>query len=600
MDDEKYYIELVEKARLGDRQALNRLTDEARVRLRSYVYRLTLQENLTQDIVQESLLEMLRIFKQLKRAESFWCWLYSIAQTKVRRHYGSRWRRGRVPLCDGDAALAGAGGSDVLADVVTNELKDIVAKSMAELQPRHRAVLSLRCYDGMGYSKIAKVLGCTQFGAQALFYRAKKSLAKKLSRYGLGKGSLLTALVVFGKLTAASEAAAANVSVTAATVKVGAAASVAAIATGRTVIVSTAAVGIIAAGTAVVPSLSDGVDVGPQKSRAESLIAAPRQGKAEAHAGQCWYFFPEGGDGAVMMRLMKPGGRESACRVLQNEHANYFFDKGSIFIRNNRWYNPDFSVRRLPTDGADLSESISRIQGRAGEMDYVSATSKGLLVITEEDGSEGRVSQTEHHVNVLEEEYFQIDWPGSTPIVDERDAMHKRGWTYFTVAGEIDGREITGTGQLPFVYMTSARHGPWMRLSIAGKRIADSSFIGFGRPWMGLHTIDTVRRDAAKEGLDFETKYTPDGSKAEVVVKAAQGEIVYAIDMVGDVVERITVSTNDGRGGELKFSYLQEIGDGGGDFAEPRTGGRTRRRENLSAGWLLELAAEKAEQPQRH
>jgi len=593
MDDEKYYIELVKKARLGDRQALNRLMDEARVRLRSYVYRLTLQENLTQDIVQESLLEMLRIFKQLKRAESFWCWLYSIAQTKVRRHYGSRWRRGRVSLGDGDAALAGAGGSDVLADVVTNELKDIVAKSMAELQPRHRAVLSLRCYDGMGYSKIANVLGCTEFGAQALFYRAKKSLAKKLSRYGLGKGSLLTALVVFGKLTAASEAAAANVSVTAATVKVGAAASVAAIATGRTVIVSTAAVGIIAAGTAVVPNLTDGVDVGPQKSQAESLIAAPRRVKAETHAGQCWYFFPEGGNGAVMMRLMKPGGGKPACRVLQNEYANYFLDEGSIFIRNNRWYNPDFSVMRLPTDSADLSESISRIEGQAGGMDYVSATTKGLLVITEQNSGQVRVSRREHHVNVLEEEYFQIDWPGSTPIVDQRDAMHRRGWTYFTVDGEIGGNEVTGAGRIPFVYMTSARHGPWMRLSIAAKQIADSSFVGFGRPWMGLHTIDTVRRDAAREGLDFETRYTPDGDKAEIVIKTEQGEIVYAIDMAGDVVERITLSASDGGEGELRFTYLQEIGDGGGDFAEPRTGGNTRRRRNPSLTWLLELGGEK-------
>ena len=86
--DNKDQVELIEKARQGDRQSLERLAEEARVRLRGYVLRLTMDDDLAGDIVQESILEMFKIFGKLKRTESFWPWLYGIAFNKVRSHYG--------------------------------------------------------------------------------------------------------------------------------------------------------------------------------------------------------------------------------------------------------------------------------------------------------------------------------------------------------------------------------------------------------------------------------------------------------------------------------------------------------------------------------
>jgi RNA polymerase sigma-70 factor (ECF subfamily) len=226
------FAKLVENARQGEKEALDRLAEAARVRLEEYVFRLTLEQDLTQDIVQETILEMFRVFEKLKRGERFWPWLYGIATNKLRNHYGRQWRH-RAESLAGAGEIAGADGRDGLADAVTREFKQIVLKSMDELQPRHRAVLTMRCYDQMAYSEIAKVMGCSEFGVRSLFCRAKKALAKKLGGYGLGKSSLLIVLGVFGKITATSEAAAANVSVTAATLKVGLAASLAATATSK-------------------------------------------------------------------------------------------------------------------------------------------------------------------------------------------------------------------------------------------------------------------------------------------------------------------------------------------------------------------------------
>ncbi len=596
MANHKEHAELIKKAQLGDRESLSCLAEVARVHLREYVLRLTLEEDLTEDIVQESILEMFRVFDKLKKAEGFWAWLHGIAFNKIRSHYGRQWRHKTTSLSEAACEIATEDSQNALADMVNRELKQIVLRSMRELSPRHRAVLTMRCYKDMSYSDIATLMGCSEFGAQALFYRAKKALARKLSRHGLGKGYLLTALVIFGKLTASTEATAANLSVTAATLKVGVAASLAAMVTSKTAIVSLTGAGVIAASTVAITHGTNNIDNKLQKTGTQTSLNTPQQTRADKPMEQCWYFFPEGTGGPVMMRLLEfsKTGKQSYCRYLQNEHANYSSDKTNIYMNNFRMYEPDLSVRRLPTDGEDLTDFISRITGRPDDMEYFSGQGKGLLVISQRSSDYGdRIWRIDRHFNVLEEEYFQFDWPQSVKIIDNRDEMHKRGWTYFMISGRLNGEQVSGTGQIPFMYSTSKRFGPWLKLQIgssvtivdsgttacvldgSGKALAryagGSFFKGLGRPWMGLHTIDTVRRDAAEKRAWFETKKISGDSKAEVVLTVEQVKLVYTINMETDLIDKITFSTGDSDEGELQFSYLQNIDNPGSEFVRPGT-----------------------------
>lgn len=614
MINHKEHAELVKQAQLGDRESLNRLAEAARVHLREYVLRLTLQEDLTQDIVQESILEMFKIFDKLKNADRFWAWLDGIAFNKIRSHYGRQWRHKTISLSDISHEITSEDNHSALADMVNQELKQIILKSMRELSPRHRAVLTMRCYRQMPYSEIAQLMGCTQFSAQSLFYRAKKALAKKLSRHGLGKGSLITALVIFGKLTATTEATAANVSVTAATLKVGAAATLAAIATSKTTVVSLATAGLITGGTIAVTEGIVKVDNGPKTAEAQTLIDTPNQTEAGTDTEQCWYFYPEGTGGPVMMRLLKfnDSGENSYCQYLQNQNANYYYDKNTIYINNSRMYSPELSVMRLPTDSEDLSRFISGVEGKPTDMEYVSSNKKGMLVISKSSNDHGnRIWRIDRHFNILEEEYFQSNWPESAKIIDNRDPMHKRGWTYFRITGHIKGKEVFGTGRMPFIYAASRRYSPWLKLRLgnslkivdtpAGACVFDQNskpvasyegsgfFEGLGRHWMGLHTIDTVRRDAAKKKLSFETKRIS-SSQAEVVLTGKQIKLVYTIDLESDLVEEIKFVTDNGDEGELRFSYLQEIDNTGNEFVEPRVASyRNLRQESPGELWLVKL-----------
>jgi RNA polymerase sigma-70 factor (ECF subfamily) len=618
MDQDIHHIELVKKAQLGDKKCRDRLAELARLRLREYVRRLTLREDLTEDIVQECILEMFKVFGKLKRSDRFWGWLDGIAFNKVRSHYGRQWRHKTVSLSDAGYEIPRTNSPDGLADMITAELKEIVVKSMRQLRPRHRAVLVMRCYKGMKYSEIAGLMKCSEFGVQALFYRAKKALAKELSRHGLGKGSLLMALVLFGKMTAPSEAAAAKVSVTSAATEVGLAATLAGALASKTALVTVVTAGALGVGTLVATSGPEGIiPSGGDKPLQDSQMSG-HVTHAKGTVEECWYYFPQRANGPVMMRTMKSDskGRWSYCAWRQNEHANYYFDnrRNTVCIRNSRFWRQDLSVWRLPTDTPKLRQFLSKVEGRSEQIEYAPLRGEGLLIMARSNGDgNGSSLRVIHHDYILDGEQFRYDWPARMKVSDNRDAMHKRCWTYFRVEGEVNGEKVRGEGRMPFVYAASEQYRPWLRLEVGNRlRIVDngrraacggggrvmtsykggSFFKGLSRPWMGRHTIDTVRRDAAEREIAFETELARDGREAEVVLFCEQGKLVYTIDMQKDVVDKIAFSMDNGRKGELRFSYLQDISEAGSEFVGPRVrrSHRSERRASPGMLWLVQLA----------
>nr|NIP24335.1 hypothetical protein [Phycisphaerae bacterium]NIP52113.1 hypothetical protein [Phycisphaerae bacterium]NIS51120.1 hypothetical protein [Phycisphaerae bacterium]NIU11753.1 hypothetical protein [Phycisphaerae bacterium]NIU59570.1 hypothetical protein [Phycisphaerae bacterium] len=57
MEEVNIPIELISQAQLGNKDSLERLVAIVWTPLKSYIYRRTLDDNLTEDIVQESILE---------------------------------------------------------------------------------------------------------------------------------------------------------------------------------------------------------------------------------------------------------------------------------------------------------------------------------------------------------------------------------------------------------------------------------------------------------------------------------------------------------------------------------------------------------------
>jgi RNA polymerase sigma-70 factor (ECF subfamily) len=633
VDDNREYIDLVRRAQLGDRDSLDKLTGLVRARLRVYVYRILLHDDVTEDIVQESLLEMVKVLGKLKRADRFWPWLRSIAFNRIRNYYKVKKRQKTIPMPSGDRDSPedrSAQETSGLNQLLGEELKETVFSAMRRLKPRYRTVLTMRCYEEMEYSAIAELLQCSELNARVTFHRAKASLLKHLSKSGLRKEFLLSALILFGQMTAPSEAAAVSISITAATLRTGMAAGLIAFAGNKSAIIAmkVAAVtlttgGLFVAGNMLPTRWVDKTMFWSDKKIAtiQEKITRALPPRSRDHGDECWYYYPLDSQGPVMIRMveqnLQTGG--SYCKHLQDDQGNYRFDKESntIYIENYRLWSSDLKVRRLPTDKSRLQNFLSLLDDSDVPMEYVSSEQNGLLVVAKHE-PQGSYSQVTHRHNLSDEEYFRYDWPGWAQVVDNRDEMHKRGWTYFKITGMINNEEVSGFGRIPFVYAAAKSYRPWLRLKTGGglvlldtgeqacvsrasgepfaKYRGNSFFKGLSRPWMGLHTIDTIRRDAAEEQIHFDTEYSAETNKAKIVLTSEENQIVYTIDMEKDVIERIDFSVSESMGrdakGQFIFTYLEDVDDAGEEFAEPRTKtAKSSQQNGPGIMWLIKLAA---------
>ena len=117
-------------------------------------------------------------------------------------------------------------------------------------------------------------------------------------------------------------------------------------------------------------------------------------------------------------------------------------------------------------------------------------------------------------------------------------------------------------------------------------------FAGLPRPWTGLHTIDTIRRDAALKRLWFETTVLPETAKANVILSCDGVKLDYTIDMTRDVIEQIAFVSDAGESvGQLRFSYVQDIDSMSGIRPPERVRIDPVEVETDGILWLVKLAA---------
>lgn len=204
------YLRTIKQAQLGDRDSMSRIAGEARKRVFVYIYRVTLDYHLAQDLSQDTVLEMLKSLKRLEveSAHLLWSWLYRTALGKIQHHFrcqGSR-RIEQRTVFDGDELLMhiSKDHQSELNALLEKELSQAVLKIMGQMKTAYRNILALRCFDQMSYSEIVRVTGGTEIRARLLFLRAKHVLKKQLAQNGFGGEHLLPAIGLFGAITLSS------------------------------------------------------------------------------------------------------------------------------------------------------------------------------------------------------------------------------------------------------------------------------------------------------------------------------------------------------------------------------------------------------------
>ena len=111
-------------------------------------------------------MQMIESIGKLERLDSFWPWLFRIASSKTVDFFRSRTktRTAQFSTLD-DSLLAGVfrdDSQDTAGAAVRRELSERVFEAMARLEHTQRAIVSLRCFEGLSYAEIGKAVGCSR------------------------------------------------------------------------------------------------------------------------------------------------------------------------------------------------------------------------------------------------------------------------------------------------------------------------------------------------------------------------------------------------------------------------------------------------------
>ncbi len=500
---------LIESAMTGDRQSMDQLIQRVQPRIRAYILRSTLNEDLTEDIVQETMLQLITSLKTLTDITRFWPWLYKIASNKKISHFRKAKTHPAMHFSNMEPHLLESAMEDEYADDATEkpalqELHKLIMATMQKLSGTERSILSLRCFEDMPYDQIAEISGCTQSTARVQFLRARKKLRSSLKRQGLSGKAILPSLVLFGKLTA-DKTLAPSVTSASVTLNTGMTTAQVAVATIKAGFVQYATTTATAAAVVILahigwnqmhphpyPDREDvqtihytvqGVGELDESDLEKAVRPNNRSRKGDVDEGpyyskgafEQYLQFPDGPDGPVLVRMQRWGldaathqNTDKLCGWLQNGRANYYFAKGfadgstRIYITND-----PIGMLILPTDSPEMVDFLMEHCGNLDRIRYTRDRKTGLLT-GKYDNRVPAVKdyKTEYAYNSLTEADFTPFWPKDAGVYDERDAMHYRGWTLFSFEGHLGETPIHGKGKLPFTYEAWQDNKPWLDIQI--------------------------------------------------------------------------------------------------------------------------------------
>jgi RNA polymerase sigma-70 factor, ECF subfamily len=180
--------DLLRRAQAGDQAAFGIIMRTHHARTFRLAFAIVHHEADARDIAQEV---WLTVWKQLPsfRGESrFTSWLHPIVTRRAIDHLRKRrrWFDRFLPFNTGndeDVQVAEPATETTARDLA--EGQDTVTRvraAMAELPPKHRAILALREMEGLSYEEIAAATGIPTGTVMSRLFHARRLLAEKLGR----------------------------------------------------------------------------------------------------------------------------------------------------------------------------------------------------------------------------------------------------------------------------------------------------------------------------------------------------------------------------------------------------------------------------------
>jgi RNA polymerase sigma-70 factor (ECF subfamily) len=172
--DPREETRLVRAAQQGDRSAFAALVETYWSRLFRWLFHLTRNRHLAEDLAQETFLKALSHLDKFRAGTNFRAWLFRIAHNSfANQHRAASRQRASLP----DDLPATEQGP--VEQVLSRETLEGLAQALEGLPTDFRAALLLRVEEGLSFRQIAGILGITEETARWRVFKARQKLLEQ-------------------------------------------------------------------------------------------------------------------------------------------------------------------------------------------------------------------------------------------------------------------------------------------------------------------------------------------------------------------------------------------------------------------------------------
>ena len=179
--------ETVKLAQSGDKDAVEALYRQYRDRIWFFVCKNVGSKQAAEDIVSDTFLTAIEKLGELRCADAFGSWLYSIAYNKCLRYLNSESGIARFESEEMlDSTIENALLNEPVklpSDYIENEqTRQQLRDAIDSLKPEMRSAVIMYYFEEMSVSDVAKALGLKENAAKQRLFRARKKLSEKLKK----------------------------------------------------------------------------------------------------------------------------------------------------------------------------------------------------------------------------------------------------------------------------------------------------------------------------------------------------------------------------------------------------------------------------------
>jgi RNA polymerase sigma-70 factor (ECF subfamily) len=178
--------ELLRRAQRGDERAFTAIVREYETPVHNYIYRLTADHSLAEDLTQEVFVRVYHALPRFSLRCKFTTWLFQVTKNRVLDELRARERRPQSACSLED--MPGLASLERSGEEL--ETVDAIWRAVQELNPDLKMALLLRDVVGLPYNEIADSLEVTLATVKWRIFKAREEVQRALAREGFGLATL--------------------------------------------------------------------------------------------------------------------------------------------------------------------------------------------------------------------------------------------------------------------------------------------------------------------------------------------------------------------------------------------------------------------------